>query len=199
MARFTNPWDLARHEEATFEEIKRRARSIHTGGVVKIAKDAAGQLLSGDISTKEFRAAGHPMARNTLSRRGFRRTRDPFRKGRGQMSEKVRGRHAGAAVGFPKLPINEQTGALKRSMRVVGEIDTGRLIQEYGSGQPASQMLRIGFVQAYAAYVLRKGGTRLMVDRGYQAAFARIEKKRNTEMERDIRLMVLTVAARRSA
>jgi hypothetical protein len=117
---------------------------IATGLKVEAIKPAM-QLTSGAITTKQLAEADHPFARRNRSASGRLR--------RGSTREI---REARRAVGrFPKLPINRQTGALQRAIR----------IQSRQAGEGVWR-LYIDVNHPHAA-VLSPQGTRHMIPRGF--------------------------------
>jgi hypothetical protein len=138
-------------------------------------------LLSGPYTEKDLRRMGHPYARKSLSKRGFKRTR---LKGKQQLSEKIRGRNKGSGVAVPLLPINVTTGKLRRSAVIL------RIAKSDGG-----QDLRLAYREKYAQHVLNPKGTRAMKARGFQSAKAKIDKRFNKDLERNIKLIILRVAA----
>lgn len=180
MSRFTNPLALLAHQKKLFAKVNEKAKAMHVSAVRDNAKQAT-KLVSGSTSTQELRNAGHPFARRKLSKRGYARTKEPGNR-TSRMSEKLR---MGAAQAFPLLPINRQSGRLRNSLRMIGQ----------ASGIPHGQTLGLGFTAPHSKYVLGSKGTRKMVSRGYTQAMAKISKKRNKQLEHDLRLMILRAAA----
>lgn len=92
------------------------------------------EFTSGTVKTKQLRKDGHPFARQNGGARGI--------VGKG----KKRARKP--------LPINEQTGELRRSF-----------FKTKPSG--INQSVKMGFRAKHARFVLRPGGTKKMIDRGF--------------------------------
>lgn len=179
MARYTNPLALLSHQQKLFAKVNEKARGMHLAAVRDNAKQAT-LLVSGTTSTAQLRNAGHPFARRKMSRRGYARTAEPGNR-TSRMSEKLR---MGAGQAFPLLPINRQSGRLRQSLRMKGE----------PSGIPHGQTLSLGFTAPYAKHILAKPGTKRMVARGYVQAMAKASKKRNNQLEAELRLMILQAA-----
>lgn len=118
-------------------------------------KKAAHQAMSGTISTQTLRRLGHPFGR------GRRRATAKVKRA-GRTVGRVRGSVRGKA---PLLPINAQTGKLRRSLRA----------SVHGGEH------RLTVNTRYAKFVLGKGGTTKMVDRGFDAY---MKKRLKWEMAR---------------
>jgi len=120
--------------------------------MLKIANGMKGEaikpaiaLTSGSITTKQLAEADHPFARRNRSAAGR------LRPGRTREIREAR-----RSVGrFPKLPINKQTGALQRAIR----------IQARQAGEGVWR-LYIDVNHPHAA-VLSPQGTRHMIPRGF--------------------------------
>lgn len=132
--------DLAGINRQRLARLTQGSRSMTAGShqAAKIAQAEAVKLSQGTTSSAALRAAGHPFAKKrSLGRLG-------------RLGDRSR---AGAAVfaSYPLLPINRQSGRLARSWRVIRAGDGYRL-QNFA---PESK------------FVLRRGGTRYMVDRRF--------------------------------
>lgn len=113
-----------------------RALRIEHAKLAGEMRDVAIDQTSGAISSAELARRGHP-----------------FGRGRGRINAKGRMR-VGLKGIVPKLPINAQTGELRRSWRLMRRPSaSGQVLQL----QPTSPH----------AIVLRPGGTRNMVARGF--------------------------------
>ncbi len=97
------------------------------------------ELLSGTTKTAQLRKDGNPFAKS------------PFKGGR---------RSGQKRVARPQLPINEQTGRLKRGLFLQESLFIGQ------------QSIAIGSVAPYAKYILDPRGTRKMIGRGLMTGHA---------------------------
>lgn len=134
MAKFTSSRKLAESQARRFARVQRSLLIEHAQLAAEM-KDIAYDLTSGGISSATLRRLGHP-----------------FGRGRGRVSKgTARVTVRGSA---PRLPINVQSGQLRRSWRLIrrrtGSVQVFQL-------QPTSPH----------AIVLRPGGTRKMVARGF--------------------------------
>jgi hypothetical protein len=134
MATFHDPKSLAIHQRRRAEKV-RRSLAIAAQGMVNDMKQEALRLTSGTVSSDTLRAMGHPYARR-----------------------RTQGRRRGGQRGsLPRLPINVQTGTLRKSLRVFKRT----------SHRGISWQLQ--FTSPHAI-VLSPGGTSTMVARGFWAA-----------------------------
>lgn len=119
--------------QATFTRKRKRINlarslSVQTAQVAQQAKAIAIELTSGSVSTAQLQAMGHPFARRNRQRK--------------------------ARVSLPKLPINVQSGALQKSLRV------------FSARTGGETAFRVQFTSPHAV-VLTPGGTAQMVSRGF--------------------------------
>jgi hypothetical protein len=117
-------------------------------GVRELARAGREDLFentAGGLSQKRLDEMGNPYGRGRSAAVNYVKTGDVSRRG-----TKGRGR---ARLRAPLLPINRQTGRLRRSVRFVRR----------GAGV---YDVAIGSGVSYARYVLHPAGTRLMVGRG---------------------------------
>jgi hypothetical protein len=127
--------------EKRFKQVGITAETVHaelyTGG-----KSDHFEFTDGKITTKDLKAAGHPFARQGQAQRG-------------NQTKKQLGGKRGFRVNL--LPINEQTGNLRRS---------------YFETKPTGKdkVVRMGFRIRYAKFVLSPTGTRKMVARGFYSS-----------------------------
>lgn len=147
MARFTDPAAFNKHLSERLEHWKQAVQVEHEA-LVKAQVEDMQALLSGTVPTKQLVALGHPFARRSGGRK--------------------RGR-------VPSLPINRQTGRLKRSLRRKTLAESSRITYE------------VSFTAPYAKYVLSPSGTRKMVGRGYWREVTKLYKKRKAELVRRVR------------
>ena len=141
-----------RSKTAFLRALEQRIANIN-GGIQEVHKilveggeEDHKDYTSGKIKTKQLRKEGHPFARQNGGARGIvggrKRSRNP-------------------------LPINEQTGELRRSFFKTSP--TG-----------INQSVKMGFRAPHARFVLRPGGTKKMQDRGfYSGAKKGIIRKRH--------------------
>lgn len=96
------------------------------------ARERALLLTSGTVSSATLAEMGHPFGRNP-----------------------AKGRRKGSMRGnLPRLPINRQTGALQKSLRII----------------PTPSGWRLQFTAPHSPFILAPGGTRKMVARGFWSA-----------------------------
>ncbi len=150
MGVFTTPTQLRVRQRARFEQVKRDIKKVHR----IMAEDGETDFhdaTDGKIKSKQLAAMGHPFGRLSSGdpRTGGRGAKD----GRKFIGAGIKGQVTRKGVVRP-LPINEQTGRLKRGITLTGPLGGRR--SEY----------RLFTTVPYAKYVLRPGGTRKMVDRG---------------------------------
>lgn len=154
MATFTRPAQLQarmkqRAAAATYG-MGQAHKDLYTGG----RKDHA-QYTSGRVSTRELRDMGHPFGRK--------RSQDRSTGARGVQNgatQKDLSKHARSKGNrirkgvLMSLPINDQTGGMRRSFFQSAE-------------QGADRTVQMGFSADYARWVLSPTGTRKMVARGF--------------------------------
>ena len=119
--------------------------------MIRDMESDAKELVSGKVSKSTLRRLGHPFGKTAGGRK------------RGKL---------------PLLPINVQTGRLKRSLE-------RRKISSHSS----DRVYDIGFDAPYAKYVLAIGGTKRMVSRGYWREVKKRWKKRNFDLLMRIRAL----------
>ncbi len=128
------------------------ARRVFAEGIAKPGVQDHYDLTSGSISAKTLAKLGHP----------FGRGQSPQKRGAGNMNlarratSKKKLAKAGMRGRVPLLPINVQSGRLRRSFRVVG---TGTSVSVNNSAP-------------YARYILNPQGTKYMVGRGFGGQIA---------------------------
>lgn len=121
-------------------------RDLYQGG-----RDDHAQYTSGRVSTAQLRAMGHPFGRKVTG--GVRGVQN----GATNRSLSGHAKRKGNQIRRGKLrrlPINRQTGGLRRSFFQTVEQGPDRTVE-------------MGFRAPYAAYVLGPKGTRKMVARGF--------------------------------
>lgn len=180
MARFATSLALLQHQTRLMAAIELKAKAMHKEFVLKTMVREYVVRLSGTTSTRELANAGHPFARKRVSRRGYARYRNPNVKGR-RISEKL---NMGAAASFPLLPINAQSRRLMRSLRA-----------RTATPPPGGQSWELGFTTPYAKFILSMNGTSKMVSRGYQQEIKKVREKRNKDLQRELKLMILKASA----
>ncbi|NBW13065.1 MAG: hypothetical protein EBR82_34100 [Caulobacteraceae bacterium] len=183
MARFSTSLALLQHQARLMAAIELKAKAMHKEFVLKTMVREYVVRLSGTTTTRELTNAGHPFARKRVSKRGYARYRNPNVKGR-RLTEKVSGRNVGAAASFPLLPINAQSRRLMRSLRA-----------RAATAPPSGQSYELGFTTPYAEFILAKDGTSKMVARGYQQEIKKVREKRNKDLQRELKLMILKASA----
>lgn len=123
------------------------ARYVWREGVVKPGVQDHYELTSGKITTKTLRRLGHPFGRGQAPQK------------RGQGNANLAPRHTPKArltkVGMrgkvPSLPINAQSGRLRRSFRV----------------NDSANVVGLSNSAPYARYILSPVGTKYMIGRGF--------------------------------
>lgn len=129
MGRYTDPVALYRAQKAFFDRFPNSIREMHKQ-LAERGKDDHFSLTSGKVTTKQLRALGHPFGRRPSGRK--------------------RGR-------TPNLPINVQTGKLRRAL-IMNMLWRNSRGQSYG----------VFFKVPYAKYILARGGTGKMIARQFQ-------------------------------
>lgn len=187
---FHRPADLVRYQMERFAAMGSDIQQIHREMVRGVVEDHV-TYTGGTLSAQDLARLGHPYARRAggLGSRGAIRNASRYA-GRGLSGWETKGgkwtrstrtqiRRGGAMSG---LPINQNTGRLRRSLFVAGPSGSNH---EY----------RVGFRIPYAAFVLAPGGTSKMVARGFysdggklgviarnhkarQSAFVRVQRER---------------------
>lgn len=132
MARFTDPRDLLSHQRRRFE---RTGRSMQVGmeGAVGEIKQEAYNLVSGDISSQTLAAYGHPFGKGASARAGC---------------------IGDIRISVNPLPINVQSGELRKSLRVFRRQRGGETIWQ------------VQFTSSHSI-VTSPDGTPTMIGRGF--------------------------------
>lgn len=130
-------------------------------------------MVSGSVKTKELRRRGHPFGRRK-GRISLKLYRNTGRKQTWRAGPKSR-------VPTPLLPINLQSGRLRRSFRIIPQTGIG------------VQSFRLQFTARHSKFVLAQGGTKKMVARGYWSAVRVAWKSRNRKMVYQMRLRQLQI------
>lgn len=173
MAVFHSASHLAASQSKRFHKVVRAWKVEHRTMAVGLGGWMQDQV-SGGISTKELRRRGHPFGR--------RRGRNTLKLIGGSKGSQQRFRTTTKSkIATPLLPINYQTGKLRRSFRIIPEQGFG--LQSY----------RLQFTAKHAKFVLRQGGTKKMVARGYWTAVRAEWKSRNRKMIYSMRLRQLQI------
>lgn len=159
MATFHDSKALSASQARRFAHVDRVIRAEHRRLVEQMLGHAVAQT-SGPISSATLRALGHP-----------------FGRGRGRINAKGRMRIGPKGVA-PKLPINAQTGELRRSWRITRKpVATGQVFEL----APTSPH----------AIVLAPGGTKRMVARGFWTMMRTEFKRKNRVSVQRMRYMAL--------
>lgn len=135
MRTFTNPNDLRKHKQAQLAGM----RINYYAEVQKIAQESVQDginLSNGRITTKQLRAMGHPYGRGISA-----------------AASTPGGLKRGSRRKAPLLPINQQSGQLRR----------GWNMRTMGSG--AKRVYVVGNKAKHARYILSPWGTKKMVGR----------------------------------
>ena len=148
MARYSDPVALYRSQKAYFDKFPKTVREMFRTIVAEGRNDAV-QLTSGTVSSSTLRKMGHPFGRSS--------------------SGKLRG-------GIPTLPINVQSGKLRKSVNM-------KLLWRNVRGESYGLYFSVG----YAKYILSKGGTKFMVARGFQGEMEKRWKARKKAMIQHLR------------
>lgn len=168
MAIFHSASALAASQSKRFQAVERSIRVLHRSMAESMVEDAR-DLTSGTISSAQLAKMGHPFGRG---RRGqFQRSN---LRGRNRL---VVHKPSQSGIAVPKLPINVQRAqnGLRSSVRIIPE------------NHSVVQSFRVQFTAPEASYVLRPGGTRLMVDRGFWPAMRKRWAPKNRQLLRDMR------------
>lgn len=159
MGVYTSPVQLQRAQQRKFAKMHLLQRNVHKELMSESQKDYA-LGSGGGVSEKALRQMGHPFAREGAAARGIVKNKAKFKtfgrsyrtvqstKGGGS---KVTQRSQVTKGIIQPLPINKQTGALRRSFK------------RYGS----FEITYMGFAAPHAKYVLSPQGTKKMVARGF--------------------------------
>lgn len=163
MPTFHRPADLVRYQESRFRKMKLDRERVHRELVQQSISDHY-EYTQGSISTKALAEMGHPFGRSGAGARGVKAAKrkkfagagairgyETDKAGRWKNSVKPQVNSRGAVN---PLPINRQTGKLRKSLRVTGP--SGPL-----------RIYRAGFTAEYAGFVLSPKGTSKMVARGF--------------------------------
>ena len=144
MPTFTDPRALARHMKQR-GQIIRRAVFAETEDTANEALRIAHRLTSGVYRQEQFNRMGHPFAR------------------RFRPESRGIGRRYGHAGTFPLLPINVQSGRLRRSFRKLRRPgrDKGEVVWIITNTAP------------HARFILSPTGTRHMIPRPFWAELSR--------------------------
>lgn len=111
-----------------------------------------------DELTEEMRAAALELVSGILvgGQKELDLAGNPYGRRRGRIFNKRRTRRRAPGMRpYPLLPIHEQSGRLKRSLRIIRRKSQG-VSSKY-----------LWFTASYAKFILAVGGTDLMVDRGF--------------------------------
>jgi len=192
MKTFHRPADLVRHQMARFEKMKLDRNSAHRE-MVKGGVSDHNAYTKGTVSTEMLKEAGHPFGRKGAGARGIKASVRKKMAGKGSFKAWQTDKKGNwsrkstpqiSAKGIIKpLPINRQTGDLRRSLRVSGPAGS-------------QQVYRVGFTEKYAGFVLSPRGTKRMVARGFYSQgnsmagmgiIARNHKARQSALVRTLR------------
>lgn len=154
MATFHDARKLAAHIRRRAAHLRRSADFV-TRESAEVAAAEARKLSEGrKVSARDLRRAGHPYAKNRLRRLGDRR----------------RGTSTGPSAApslfssWPLTPLNQRSGRLARSWRV---------FRRAGGGADGETVYRLQNVSPESRFLLRRGGTKRMVDRQFWEALSR--------------------------
>jgi hypothetical protein len=173
-----------RADRRLFKETQDKAKAMHRKAVREIADEVAAQV-SGPLKAKDRRRLGHPYARRKFSKRGFERTGPRTHGIKGyRMSARLRHGQPTVAAAVPLLPINADTGRLRKSLRM----------RAAPPKDPSGQVLQLGFTAPYAKHVLNPKGTKRMVARGFQKWKAGVDRRKNRELTHELKRMILRAA-----
>jgi hypothetical protein len=140
MGVYTTPTQLWLAQRNRFTRVMHKQAEYHDE-LAKAGLEDFREATDGPLKSSRLRAMGHPYARTGLGQRGA----------KGNASSSLKGQVSRGMV--RPLPINVQSGQLRRMTRLVGPSGAKR---EYLLGSWA----------AHAKFVLKRGGTKTMVDRG---------------------------------
>lgn len=150
MGVYRSPAALLRAQADRFRKFEGTQIELHEE-MVKAGVGDHLRLTSGRVSTAQLRMMGHPFGRGAAGGRGMVKGNlaNVRSKGRTWRTGQVSARGV-----IAPLPINKQTGGLRRSLKVSGPSGSER---KYS----------VGFTAPYAALVLAPAGTKKMIDRGF--------------------------------
>lgn len=168
--RFASAAQLAQTQIARRDAVKAMAMEEHEK-FVAVMRQEHFALVSGNVSEATLRALDHPFARRHLA-------------GLAAGVKATRRKNLMGAANVRVLPINVQTGRLRRS-----------LFKRKANAQNALQTFEVGFAAPHAKYVLAKKGTRRMIARQFQETKAKLEKKRKRELDQKIRIGIVRIHA----
>lgn len=153
MGRFTLPAHLMAQMDRRVTRMVSSIRQMHNELVLGGVRDHA-SLTSGGVSTRRLRQMGHPFGRQRSQDRST-GVRGVVKGPRVLFGQEKRRNRLRKGVLMP-LPINKQTGRLRRSFWRTGPIGADRRVD-------------MGFRAPYAKYVLSPEGTQKMVARGFHS------------------------------
>lgn len=165
---FTRGADLAKAQMRKWENDERTVLEA-MAELGEAGKQDHVELVSGKIPTKALRAMGHPFGRGPKPQKRLFADITSFRLGQRGIRSKGGGRRR-----LNPLPINEQDGDLKRSLRGPKLNLAGKFID-------------VWFEPTQSIIVLLRTGTRFMIARGFQKEVDRRHAARTHVFERLVR------------
>lgn len=169
--RFASADQLAQTQIARRKEVQRMAREEHEK-FVELMRQEHFALVSGGVSDTTLRALDHPFARRHFA-------------GLDAAVKKTRRKNLMGAANIRLLPINVQTGVLRKSL----------FMRRGAEDPPVVQTFEVGFSAPHAKYVLARKGTRRMIARQFQETKKKVEKRRTRELAQKIRLGIVRIHA----
>lgn len=159
MGVYTSPVQLQKAQQRKFLKMELNQRNVHKELMARAEKDYA-LGTGGGVSEKALAQMGHPFAREGSAARGIVKNKTRFKTG-GRSYRTVRSKKGGGSKVTQRsqvrngiiqpLPINKQTGELRRSFKRRGTFE----------------VTYMGFTAPHAKYILSPQGTKRMVARGF--------------------------------
>lgn len=177
MGYYTTPAALAKRQRARFAQAGKDMRKVHDILATSGHRDFLSQT-SGRIAEKTLAAMGHPFAKNSALAGAQRGIRSGTGKQFMRAGKKGQVRRNGVVN---RLPINRQTGKLRRGIRLVGPARNRQRTYELASHVP------------YAKYVLSLTGTRYMVPRGLLGPNGVLRKRHKARVQTHIDVVRLSL------
>lgn len=169
--RFASAAQLAQTQIARKDAVRKMALEEHEK-FVSFMRQEHFALVSGNVSEATLRALDHPFARRHLG-------------GLDAGVRKARRKNLMGASNVRLLPINVQTGRLRRSL----------FMRRGDVAPPVVQTFEVGFAARHAKYVLAKRGTKRMIARQFVETKQKVENRRRRELAQKIRLGIVRIHA----
>lgn len=165
MGQFTRVADLQRRQAERFRQVGVKILTVHKELVSGGSQDFD-ELTAGSVSTRQLRSMGHPFGRS--GGQGSDTGGRGVRKKLGVVGSKGQTTHRGGVL--RPLPINRQTGKLRRGKFVRGPMGIRRAY-DIGSSAP------------YEPFILSPTGTSKMVARGFWGPGGEFRKRHRARVQ----------------